>query len=309
VRAPSPPAAHRRVRATLHADPRVLTPRAFARAGAARLAPGPAGGPRPPRHPPPAGRRHGRRRRTAGVGAWWGCGAGGAGAGRGVGAWGLRGGAPGRSGPGGRRRLRREGWRGGGGGGPCVAGGSLAALGRVGPPCARLWRVLRRSRARRAGAAGCGVRGGLGFRVTEAEPYGHPVTEDSVKARAASAQARPPSRPSRSDSDSDSDAGARLNPPAISDGRHAAAGRAVAAASATQWHCRPAYPTPQACTLLVIATARPGCPVAARRSGSRGTAVVCLAVTRALRLGDWRNRGCARGERACRPAWLCGPAS
>ena len=49
-----------------------------------------------------------------------------------------------------------------------------------------------------------------------------------------------------------------MNPPAISDGRHAAAGRAVAAASATQpeWHCRPAYPTRQACTLLVIATAR-----------------------------------------------------
>ena len=92
--------------------------------------------------------------------------------------------------------------------------------------------------------------------------------------------------------------------------RHAAAGRAVAAASATQpeWHCRPAYPTPQACTLLVLAEARPGCPEAARRRGSRGAAVVCLAVTRALRLGDWQNRGCARGERACWPEWLCGPA-
>ncbi len=91
-----------------------------------------------------------------------------------------------------------------------------------------------------------------------------------------------------------------MNPPAISDGRHAAAGCAIVA-SATQWHCRPVYPTPQACFLLVIAMAR--------RSGSRSTAVVCLAVRRALLLGDWRNRGCARGERVYRPEWLCGPVS
>jgi hypothetical protein len=93
-------------------------------------------------------------RRTAGVGPGGGLGggAGRGGCGTGVRAWGLRCGAPGRTGPGGRRRrLHREGWRAGGGGGgqslPATHGVWLA-WSLAGPGCAGpCWPAVRASLA------------------------------------------------------------------------------------------------------------------------------------------------------------------